>query len=126
MDSGRIVSVDRTNDALSTMIGVNDDYTNESDDEDVDGDTDNEDDEEGNDSGDELANSFLDSEDLSPDDNNGNANENEIDALGRESNSLVYQVMVLWLKQRPKLIHNYSLVGYILAPQHQILRDASL
>jgi len=59
------------------MISVNDDYTNESDDEDFDGNTDDEDDEEENDSGDELANLFLDSEYLSPDDNNGNVNENE-------------------------------------------------
>mgnify|MGYP006159060811 FL=1 len=49
-----------------------------------------------------------------------------IDALGQERTSLEYQVMVLWLKRRPKLIHDYSLVGYILAPQCQIMRDASL
>jgi hypothetical protein len=34
--------------------------------------------------------------------------------------------MVLWFKRRPKLIHDYSLAGYILAPQHKILQDASL
>ena len=49
-----------------------------------------------------------------------------IDSFGQERNSLEYQVMVLWLKRRPKLIHDYSLAGYILAPQRQILWDASL
>jgi hypothetical protein len=49
-----------------------------------------------------------------------------IDALGQERTSLEYQVMVLWLKRRPKLIHDYSLAGYILAPQRKILQDASL
>jgi hypothetical protein len=34
--------------------------------------------------------------------------------------------MVLWFKRRPKLIHDYSLAGYILAPQRKILQDASL
>ncbi len=77
MDRGRILSVDRTIDALSAMISVHNDYTNESDDEDVDGDTDDEDDEEEIYSGDELVNLFLDLEYLSPDDNNGNVNENE-------------------------------------------------
>ena len=75
-DSGRILSVDRTCDALSTMIGL-DDYTNESDDEEVDGDTDDEDDEEEYDSGDELANEFLAAGDDSPDDDEGNVDENE-------------------------------------------------
>jgi hypothetical protein len=76
-DSIRILSVDRTYEALSTMIGLHDDYTNESDDEDVDGDTDDEDDEEDNDSGDELANEFFAAVDDSPDDNNGNDDKNE-------------------------------------------------
>jgi hypothetical protein len=49
-----------------------------------------------------------------------------IDALGGESNSLEYQVMVLWLKRRPKLIHDYSLAGYILAPHRKIMQDASV
>ena len=49
-----------------------------------------------------------------------------IDSLGQERNSLEYQVMVLWLKRRPKLIHDYSLAGYILAPQSRILQDASM
>jgi hypothetical protein len=77
-DSGRILSVDKTRDALSTMIGLNDDYTNESDDEEVDGDTDDEDDEEDYGSGDELANEFLAAgEDDSTDDDEGNVDENE-------------------------------------------------
>ena len=49
-----------------------------------------------------------------------------IDSLGQDRNSLEYQVMVLWLKRRPKLIHDYSLAGYILAPQSRILQDASM
>ena len=49
-----------------------------------------------------------------------------IDALGGERNSLEYQVMVLWLKRRPKLIHDYSLAGYILAPHRKIMQDASV
>ena len=58
-DSARILSVDRTIDALSTMmVDIIDDDTNESDDEDVDGDTpddEDDDDAEENDSGDELS-----------------------------------------------------------------------
>ena len=76
-DSGGILSVDRTCDALSTMIGLNDDNTNESDDEEVDGDTDDEDDEEEYDSGDELANEFFAAGDDSLDDDKGNVDENE-------------------------------------------------
>ena len=58
------------------------DYTNESNNEDVNGDTDNEDDEEEVDSGNELANSFLESENLSDEDDSancydGSGNENE-------------------------------------------------
>jgi len=49
-----------------------------------------------------------------------------IDALGGERNSLKYQVMVLWLKRGPKLIHDYSLAGYILAPHRKIMQDASV
>jgi len=55
-----------------------------------------------------------------------NSTQAMIDALEGRSNSLAYQVMILWLKRRPRLIHDYSLVGYILAPQCQIMRDASL
>jgi hypothetical protein len=77
-DSGRILSVDETHDALSTMMGIRDEYTNESDDEEVDGDTDDEDDEEDYGSGDELANEFLAAgEDDSTDDDEGNVDENE-------------------------------------------------
>jgi hypothetical protein len=38
----------------------------------------------------------------------------------------VYQVMELWLKRRKSLIHDYSLVGYILAPQQKINNDATM
>jgi hypothetical protein len=33
-------------------------------------------------------------------------------------------VMQFWLKRRPKLIHNYSLVGYILSPNSTIMSHA--
>ena len=76
-DSGRILSVDETHDALSTMMGIRDEYTNESDDEEVDGDTDDEDDEEESDDGDELANEFLAAGDDSHDEDDSNVDENE-------------------------------------------------
>ena len=33
-------------------------------------------------------------------------------------------IMQFWAKQRPKLIHDYSLVGYILSPNPRIMEDA--
>ncbi len=33
-------------------------------------------------------------------------------------------VMQFWIKGRPKLIHNYSLVGYILSPNSTIMAHA--
>jgi hypothetical protein len=33
-------------------------------------------------------------------------------------------VMRFWLKRRPKLIHDYSLVGYILSPNLTIMSHA--
>jgi hypothetical protein len=33
-------------------------------------------------------------------------------------------VMRLWIKRRPKLIHNYSLVGYLLSPNSTIMAHA--
>jgi hypothetical protein len=35
------------------------------------------------------------------------------------------QIMTFWFKRRTKLIHDYSLVGYILSPNPQIMNDAS-
>jgi len=34
------------------------------------------------------------------------------------------QVMQCWIKQRGKLIHDYSLVGYILSPHPIIMKHA--
>ena len=39
-------------------------------------------------------------------------------------NSLTDVVMRFWLKRKPKLIHDYSLVGYILAPNPTIMAHA--
>jgi hypothetical protein len=39
-------------------------------------------------------------------------------------NSLTDVVMRLWIKQRPKLVHNYSLVGYLLSPNSTIMAHA--
>ena len=118
--------MDRTDNAMSFMSSLTDAYTNESDDDDNnaaaaaadDDDADDEDDDgidddddEGYDSGDDLAHSFENDPILQE---NPQAMLNELDA---NQNSLVYQVMELWLKCRKLLIHDYSLVGYILAPQ---------
>jgi hypothetical protein len=42
----------------------------------------------------------------------------------KEEDSITHQIMTFWLKQRTKLIHDYSLVGYILSPNPQIMKDA--
>jgi hypothetical protein len=39
-------------------------------------------------------------------------------------NSMTHQIMTFWFKSQPKLIHDYSLVGYILSPHPQIMNDA--
>ena len=39
-------------------------------------------------------------------------------------NSLTDVVMRFWLKRRPKIIHDYSLVGYILSPNSTIMAHA--
>ena len=49
-----------------------------------------------------------------------------LNELGADKNSLVHQVMELWLKRRKPLIHGYCLVGYILAPQPTINQDATV
>ncbi len=39
-------------------------------------------------------------------------------------NLMTPQIMTFWFKRQPKLIHDYSLVGYILSPHLQIMNDA--
>jgi hypothetical protein len=34
---------------------------------------------------------------------------------------MTHQIMTFWFKHQPKLIHDYSLVGYILSPQERML-----
>lgn len=41
-----------------------------------------------------------------------------------KGNTLADQVMRFWLKRREKLIHDYSLVGYILCPHPTIMAHA--
>jgi hypothetical protein len=42
-----------------------------------------------------------------------------------EENSMTHQIMTFWFKSQPKLIHDYSLVGYILSPHPQIMNNAT-
>jgi hypothetical protein len=42
-----------------------------------------------------------------------------------EEDSMTYQIMSFWPKCRTKLIHDYSLVEYILSPNPQIMNNAS-
>ncbi len=42
----------------------------------------------------------------------------------KEEDSITHQIMTFWLKHQPKLIHDYSLVGYILSPNPQIINNA--
>ncbi len=37
---------------------------------------------------------------------------------------MIHQIMTFWFKRQPKLIHDYSLVGYILSPDPQIMNNA--
>ncbi len=37
---------------------------------------------------------------------------------------MTHQIMTLWFKRQPKLIHDFSLVGYILSPNPQIMNNA--
>ncbi len=37
---------------------------------------------------------------------------------------MTHQIVTFWLKCQPKLIHDYSLVGYILSPHPRIMNDA--
>jgi hypothetical protein len=41
-----------------------------------------------------------------------------------EEDSMTHQIMTFWLKRRLKLIHDYSLVGYILSAHPQIMNNA--
>jgi hypothetical protein len=38
-----------------------------------------------------------------------------------EKDSMTHQIMTFWFKRRPKLIHDYSLVGNVLSPHPQIM-----
>jgi hypothetical protein len=42
----------------------------------------------------------------------------------KEEDSMTHQIMTFWLKRQPKLIHDYSLVGYALSPHPGIMNDA--
>jgi hypothetical protein len=42
----------------------------------------------------------------------------------KEEDSMTHQIMTFWFKHQTKLIHDYSLVGYILSPHPQIMNDA--
>ncbi len=42
----------------------------------------------------------------------------------KEEDSMTHQIMTFWFKCQPKLIHDYSLVGYVLSPHPQIMNDA--
>jgi hypothetical protein len=42
----------------------------------------------------------------------------------KDEDSMTHQIMTFWFKRQPKLIHDYSLVGYILSPNPQIMKDA--
>ncbi len=42
----------------------------------------------------------------------------------KEEDSMTQQIMMFWLKCQPKLIHDYSLVGYTLSPHSQIMNNA--
>ncbi len=39
-------------------------------------------------------------------------------------NTVSDEIMTFWFKCQPKLIHDYSLVGYILSPHPRIMNDA--
>jgi hypothetical protein len=43
---------------------------------------------------------------------------------GKEEDLITHQIMTFWFKHKPKLIHDYSLVGYILSPNPQIMNNA--
>ena len=98
----------------------NDDDHDDDDADDEDENGDDDDDDEGYDSGEDLANSFDDDPIIHQ---YPHATLNHVHA---DKNSFVYQVMELWLKCRKSLIHDYSLVGYILAPQQKINNDATM
>ncbi len=37
---------------------------------------------------------------------------------------MTHQIMTFWFKHQPKLIHDYSFVGYVLSPYPRIMNDA--
>ncbi len=37
---------------------------------------------------------------------------------------MTHQIMTFWVKHQPKLIHDYSLVRYVLSPHPRIMNDA--
>jgi hypothetical protein len=41
-----------------------------------------------------------------------------------EEASMTHQIMTFWFKRQTKIIHDNSLVGYILSPNPQIMNDA--
>jgi hypothetical protein len=41
-----------------------------------------------------------------------------------EEDSMTHQIMTFWFKHQLKLIHDYSLVGYVLSPHPRIMNDA--
>ncbi len=42
----------------------------------------------------------------------------------KEEDSMTHQIMTFWSKRQPKLIHDYSLVGYTLSPHPRMMNNA--
>jgi hypothetical protein len=42
----------------------------------------------------------------------------------KEEDLMTHQILTFWFKRRTELIHDYSLVGYILSPNPQIMNNA--
>jgi hypothetical protein len=42
----------------------------------------------------------------------------------KEEDSTTHEIMTFWFKPQPKLIHDYSLAGYIILPNPQIMNNA--
>ncbi len=43
----------------------------------------------------------------------------------KEEDSMTHQIMTFWFKRQPKIIHDYSLVGYVLSPHPRIMNDGA-
>ena len=91
--------------------------TAEPEDSDYDGDSDDESEEEDKDDDETISDDGFSEDD---------SNSPDVRAANYLGNTLTDKVMLIWFARRPKLVHDYSRVGFLLSPNPTIMEEAKI